>query len=124
MKKRDIFIFIGLYAAVVLFAVNNFMFPDFDWFNYRFYNCWSFLSDRMSVDFLVGNLRTCFSPLIDLPEYFLLFKLNFHPYLFSVICLFDNVLLLFLVYKISEAFFSSNTKLLTQNIPPPPRKFF
>ena len=104
--KKDIIIFIGIYAIIVIIAVKGFIFPDFDWFNYKLYNCWAFLTDRISSDFFVGNFRTCFNPMIDLPEYFLLWKLNSHPYLFSVICALDSVLFLFLVYKITEDFFS------------------
>ncbi len=103
--KNDILIFLGIWIFLYLVSVNNLIFPDFDWFNYRFYNCWAFLNDRMQTDFFASNFRTCFSPLIDLPEYFLLFKLNNYPYLFIFVTLLDNVALLFLVYKITTYIF-------------------
>ena len=104
--KKDICVFFGIYAFMAFIAIVFLIFPDFDWLNYRMYNCWAFLTDRMSVDFLAGNFRTCFNPIIDLPEYLLLWKLNNHPYLYNIICLFDSVCLLFLVYKFSCLLFN------------------
>ncbi len=103
--KKDLFIFITIYIVMVCVAISNFPLPDWDWFNYRFYNCWAFLTDRMTTDFFAGNFRTCFNPLIDIPEYLLLWKLNSHPYIFIFVGMIDSVLLLFLVYKIAEDFF-------------------
>lgn len=103
--RKDILIFLGIWIILYLVTLNNLIFPDFDWFNYRFYNCWAFLNDRMQTDFFASNFRTCFNPLLDLPEYFLMFKLNNYPYLFLFVTLFDNTLLLYLVYKISQIIF-------------------
>lgn len=102
--KNNLLIFLGIYTVLALFAVIFVVFPDYDWFNYKFYNCWAFLTDRMSVDFLAANFRTCFNPLIELPSYLLLWKLNNHPYLFLVITVLDSAIFLFLVYKISSFF--------------------
>ena len=102
--KNDIWVFLGIYTLVALFAVIFVIFPDYDWFNYKFYNSWAFLTDRMATDFLPANFRTCFNPLIELPTYFAVLKLNNHPYLFIILTLLDTAFFLFLVYKISSFF--------------------
>lgn len=103
-NKNDVWVFLGIYIFLAVIAVIFVIFPDYDWYNYKFYNCWAFLTDRLSIDFLAANFRTCFSPLIELPEYLLLWKLNNHPYLFIVLTLFDSSFFLFLLYKISSFF--------------------
>ena len=105
---RDFIVFFTILLILSIVTFQNMMFPDFDWFNYRFYNCWAFLTDRMTQDFYAANFRTCFNPLIDIPDYFLLLKLNNHPYIFTVISLLDTTCLLFLVYKIAGFFFNRN----------------
>lgn len=115
--KRDFICFITIYFVLFCVAIGFLVLPDYDWFNYHFYDSWAFLTDRITTDFFAGNFRTYFNPLINLPEYFFLLKLNLHPYLFSFICLFDSAVLLFLVYKIAEDFFS-NDCVLSENIPP------
>ncbi len=107
-----IFLCLWLLLWVISFPVFSFFdFPISDWYNYHFYNCWAFLNDRMGQDFLAANNRTCLNPLIDLPEYLLLLKLKYHPYLFMFLTLFDNVCLLFILYKISDYIFIKANKI-------------
>lgn len=110
--KNDIIIFSSIFVFLCVIVLNFLIFPDFDWLNYRFYNCWAFLTGRLSQDFIVSNFRTCINPLIDIPDYFLLFKLNNHPYFFIFISILDSTFFIFLVYKIAYEFLNNKFAVL------------
>ena len=105
-KKQDMIFFIIITLFVYIISILYLTIPDFDFLNYQAYNCYSLLNDRFSHDFLVSNTRSCYNPLIYLPEYLLMFKLNNHPYIFILISQLDTIIALFLVYKILKKAFS------------------
>lgn len=108
MTKKNLITDILVYIAILLlfFTANVLvpMLPDWDWYNYRAYNCWAFLNDRLTVDFMASNLRTCINPLLLLPEYFLSLNIK-NYYLFALIGNIDISFLMFIVYKIAGVIF-------------------
>lgn len=100
-RKIDIAVFVTIFIFLFIVSVLFLTTPDFDFFNYQAYNCYSLLNNRFSQDFFAANTRTCINPILYLPEYLLMFKLNNHPYIFILISLLDSVFLLFLVYKLT-----------------------
>lgn len=109
--KQDILIFATIYIFLFIVAIIFLTIPDFDFLNYQAYNCYSLLNNRFSQDFLAANTRTCINPLLYLPEYILMFKLNNHPYIFILISILDSVIVLFLIYKIVFLTFKKTSKL-------------
>lgn len=102
MNKRDILVFSALWIFFGSLCVIAPLLPDADWLNYHHYNCWAFLNDRLSVDFLASNSRICINPIVDLPIYFLMNLLNNHPKLFLFVSSIDTVGLFFVLYKILD----------------------
>lgn len=109
--KTDILIFFSIWAFYSLLSALNPIMPDFDWQNYHHYNAWAVLNDRLNFDFLAANSRTCFNPICNIINYFLMSKLNNHPYLFFVISSLDSAFLMFFAYKIINYLFSGTEKL-------------
>ena len=113
MTKKNLITDILVFIAILLlfFTANVLvpMLPDWDWYNYRAYNCWAFLNDRLTVDFMASNLRTCINPLLLLPEYFLSLNIK-NYYLFALIGNIDISFLMFMVYKIAEVIFPTKKK--------------
>ena len=44
---------------------------NWDYRNYHFYNAWSFLNNRLTIDFAPSQMQTFFNPLMDVPHYLL-----------------------------------------------------
>lgn len=113
MKKDliiDICIFFFLLISFSIVSIINPMMPDFDWYNYRAYNSWAFLNNRMGIDFFASNLRTCLNPLINLPEYFLM--INVKSYIPAMIIgNIDISILMLFVYKIIDFIFREKSKI-------------
>lgn len=98
--KQEIFLILAIYLFL---ASIYFLFPsmpDWDWFNYRAFNCFSFLTDRFNTDFIPTNMRTCINPIVDIPSYLLMFKLQHHPIMFVLISLLDSTVFLYCLIKI------------------------
>ena len=109
-KKQLIIDFSVLFCICIFFFYNttiNALIPNWDFFNYKLYNLWAFENNRLGIDIIASNLRTCYNPIIDLPEYFLMHKLNEHPLIFLCLCVLDSILLMFCVYKISDYVFKN-----------------
>ena len=104
--KREIFFIVLIW---VLLATIYFLFPaipDWDWLNYKAFNCFSFLTHRgFDIDFFPGNMRTCITPVVDILTFWTIFKLQNHPYLFAFLSLWDSVLVVFMIYKFADYIF-------------------
>lgn len=106
-SKKDFIIlaiFICFFGAIMLLVPTL---PDWDFYNYRCYNCWTILTDRMFTDFFAANQRTCFNSLIDVPMFLLMNKLNYHPLIFLFTGGFSHAICFFFLYKILDFIFIS-----------------
>ena len=90
-------IFLCLFGGIMIYAPTL---PDWDFYNYRWYNCWAILNDRIFTDFFAANQRTCFNTLLDLPMFLWLNKMNFHPIIFLFTGALSHALCFFFLYKI------------------------
>lgn len=95
-------IFICIFGGIMIFAPTM---PDWDFYNYRYYNCWTILNDRIFTDFFAANQRTCFNTLLDLPMFLWLGKMNFHPLIFLFSGGLSHALCFFFLYKIFDFIF-------------------
>ncbi len=95
-------IFLCLFGGIMIFAPTL---PDWDFYNYRWYNCWAILNDRIFTDFFAANQRTCFNTLLDLPMFLWLNKMNFHPIIFLFTGALSHALCFFFLYKIFDYVF-------------------
>lgn len=100
--SKDILIFLLLFIILSIISVFIVQCPDWDFYNYHYYNGYAFLNDRIGTDFLPANFRTYINPYYESFLYFLMTKLNNHPYVFLSITSLDNALFLFLIYKITD----------------------
>ena len=110
--KVDIFVFLFLFIILSLISIFILQSPDWDFYNYHYYNGWAFLNDRVGTDFLPANFRTYINPYYDSFLYFLMTKLNNHPYIFLSLSSFDNALFLYLIYKIANFIITEQNKLI------------
>ncbi len=107
---KDIIIFFSIWITFIIVYILRPIMPDWDWYNYRAYNCWSFLNGRLPIDFFAANLRTCISPLINFPEYFLMLKVkNF--YLATILGTINISIPMFFIYKIIDFSFAKQGNL-------------
>lgn len=106
--KQEFLLIFGLWFLAVIVYFLFPMLPDWDWFNYRAFNCFSFLTDRFNTDFMPTNMRYCINPILDIPSYLAMFKLQNHPYIFIILSLWDSVLLIYLLIKICRFIFEKN----------------
>lgn len=102
MSKRDLIVFSAFWLFYGIVCMLFPLFPDADWMNYHHYNCWSFLNDRLGVDFLASNSRVCINPIVNLPIYFLIHLLNNHPKILFFLSAVDTAGLFFVFYKILD----------------------
>lgn len=105
---QNIFIF---FSTLILGAVcGYFLMYEYKWdlANYHYYNPWAFLHDRLGYDIAPASVNTYFNPLLDLPFYFMVEYLNDFPKIVSALqgCYYG--VLVFVVFKIAELFFSQN----------------
>ena len=109
--KQEVFLIVLIW---VLLATIYFLFPaipDWDWLNYKAFNCFSFLTHRgFDIDFFPGNMRTCITPVVDILTFWTIFKLQNHPYLFAFLSLWDSVLVVFMIYKFADYIFDKFDK--------------
>ncbi len=100
--KKDILIFLFFWIFYSLIYILFPIVPDWDWTNYKHYNAWAFLNDRMAIDFLASNSRTCINPIYDVIHYVLMLKLNNMPIVFFILSCLDTAFLFFFSYKIID----------------------
>ncbi len=106
--RKNIFILMNCLLFGGLFGIifrNNI---SWDFLSYHYYNGWAFLNDRLNTDFFPAMFRTYFNPVLDSCLYFLITKLNNHPYLFLFISGFNLGMFLFVSYKFFEFIFNEN----------------
>ncbi len=107
---KEIIIFFSIWIMFIIIYILRPIMPDWDWYNYRAYNCWAFLNGRLPIDFFASNLRTCINPLINLPEYFLMVKVkNF--YLATILGTINISILMFFLYKMIDFLFAQQGNL-------------
>ncbi len=102
---NDVQVFLYCWLFYGIIANIWVQFPDWDWFNYQHYNAWAFLNDRIGTDFMAASIRSYFNPYINVIQYLLLQKLNYHPRIFLFISTIDGAFLMYLTYKISNLLF-------------------
>ncbi len=84
--------------------------PNFDFYTYHYHSGWAFLNNRLSIDFLPCQARSYFNPIFDTINFYLIDKLNLHPYWFLFISNFKYGVYLFLTYLISDFVFKDKYK--------------
>jgi hypothetical protein len=52
---------------------------DYDFLAYHIYNGWAFFSNRFETDFLPASYRTCFNPILDCINFWIIQNFNNHP---------------------------------------------
>ncbi len=110
--KVDICVFLFLFIILSLISIFIVQCPDWDFYNYHYYNGWAFFNDRIGTDFLAANFRSYINPIADGINFFLISRLNNHPYIFLSLTSLDNALFLYLIYKITNFVIEEQNKII------------
>lgn len=108
--KKDFIVFVFLFLISIISVFVCYSEYNVDFFNYQYYNVWAFFNNRYNIDFLAADFRTYWNPYIDFIQYFLVNNFNNHKFLYVIASTLDDILALFLVYKISDKILSFNLK--------------
>ena len=100
--KRYCIVAILLFIVSVIVAIGYTQAPDWDFINYHYYNGWAFWNNRYDIDFMPASFRSYFNPLLDAVDYFLIERLNEHPYIFLIIKHLRYFVFLFFSYLILD----------------------
>lgn len=108
--KKDLIVFLILLVICICSVFLLYSEYNVDFFNYQYYNVWALLNNRYNIDFMAADFRTYWNPYLDFIQYFLVNTLNHHKFLYVIASILDDVLALFLVYKIADKILSDNIK--------------
>lgn len=109
---RNVFLFAFL---LLVGAICGYCFRfelGWDFANYHYYNPWAFLNGRVGYDIAPASINTYFNPLIDIPFYYMVKYLNDYPGIVSALQGMYFGVLLFLIFKIAELFFTGKYRYL------------
>ena len=100
-KKNLITLFICLVIGGIVGVLYTLP-VEFDFLNYRYYNGWAFLNNRIDIDVMPAMFRTYFNPILDAINYLLIEKLNNYPNIYLFISGLKFGIFLFLSYLIYD----------------------
>lgn len=108
--KKDLIVFFILSLIVIISVFICSTEYTLDLYNYEYYNVWAFLNNRYEQDFLAADFRTYWNPFIDFYQYFAINIFKNHKFLYTIASVLDDIIALFLVYKIADKFLSYNVQ--------------
>lgn len=103
---RNVFLFAVLLIIGAVCGYSLMYENKWDFTNYHYYNAWAFLNGRVGYDIAPASVNTYNNPLIEIPFYYMVKYLNDYPGVVSALQGMYFGILVFMVFKIVELFFS------------------